>query len=350
MNRNKILAIVLAVQAVAALIYLFSGSKLDSHAGISKLLVFDSSEIDRVIIEDGEGSVAEVYRSGDNWVTSEDFPITQDRIQNLLQDISELDHGLAVATTSEAARRFKVADDAFERHVRLYGGDKLIAEFYLGTGAGARRNHIRLAGESSIFVAELATYAVPAEIGDWQDKEQLQIEEDAITSIQVDGMTIERLPEPSETVAEDGETEGEKAPRWTTDALSGEETLNVEALEEQLGNLAGIRYDLAFKGSLEEASDGNGPVKEIIVSYGDGDRIYQFYKAAEGDDYILKVSDRDELFEISQYSGNRIIENIGRESLIQQPEPEEDPATDNAGGEDTTTTESENTMPWAPGS
>lgn len=351
MNRNKILGIILAVQVVLALLYLLSGSRLQSHSGITRLLEMDPGQVNRVVIEDSEGSVAELQQKDEKWVTSEDFPINQDRIQNLLQDVSELEHGLAVATTPSAAKRFKVADDEFERHVRLLNGDKVLGEFYLGSGAGARKNHIRLAGDASIYVAGLASYAVPGDIGDWQDKEQLQIERDEVFAIRLDGITITRNPGAEES-AESGDTGAAAVapPAWTTDALGEDETLNVESLEEHLENLVNLRYDMAFKGSLDESTETPAvPVREITISHGDQQRTYQFYPAREGSGYILNVSDKEELFKISEYNGNRIIENLNAGALIRKPEPEGDSSQSESSQVPAATNEPEINMPWMPG-
>jgi hypothetical protein len=209
-----------------------------------------------------------------------------------------------------------------------------------------------MAGESSIYVADLASYSVPAEIGDWQDKEQLQIEEDTIHSIQFDGMMIQRAPQSPETGTEGDTTVGEAddTPGWTTEGLAEGETLDVDTIEEQIGNLAGIRYDLAFRGTLEASTNAaDSPAREITVFYGDESRTYQFYKSAQGDGFILKVSDQEELFEISRYNGNRIIENLSADTVIQKPETEEEPQTEESTGGNTTTNETENSMPWMPG-
>ena len=45
----------------------------------------------------------------------------------------------------------------------------------------------------------------------------------------------------------------------------------------------------------------------------------------EGDNYWLKVTGFEELFEVSQYNGNRIIDNLTGDKLIEKPEPDEDP-------------------------
>ena len=64
---------------------------------------------------------------------------------------------------------------------------------------------------------------------------------------------------------------------------------------------------------------------KIVVSYGDKDRTYQFAETKEGDNFWLKVTGFEELFEVSQYNGNRIIDNLTGEKLVEKPEPDEDP-------------------------
>ena len=64
---------------------------------------------------------------------------------------------------------------------------------------------------------------------------------------------------------------------------------------------------------------------KIVVSYGDQDRTYEFIETNEGDNFWLKVTGFEELFEVSQYNGNRIIDNLTGEKLTEKPELDEDP-------------------------
>ena len=103
--------------------------------------------------------------------------------------------------------------------------------------------------------------------------------------------------------------------------MAEDETFKVDEFETQLRNLATLRFDRAFMGSLEELV-----IKaKIVVSYGDQDRTYEFAESKEGDNFWLKVTGFEELFEVSQYNGNRIIDNLTGDKLIEKPEPDEDP-------------------------
>ncbi|MCH2074959.1 MAG: DUF4340 domain-containing protein, partial [Puniceicoccaceae bacterium] len=196
-----------------------------------------------------------------------------------------------------------------------------VAEFYLGTGAGARRNHVRLADQDKIYAVTIGSYDLPAEIADWQDKDLLQIEVSEIQSIDLEGLTIRRA-ERSENEDESQGTESDiGSTEWFADGLAEDETFKTDEFETQLRNLATLRFDRAFMGSLEEQV-----IKaRIVVSYGDQDRTYEFAENKEGDNFWLKVTGFEELFEVSQYNGNRIIDNLTGEKLIEKPEPDEDP-------------------------
>ena len=299
MKKNYLLSILLVLQVLVAYFAISSGDELQGHAGIQKLLDFNRELVDGIRIEDNNGNLVELKSQGDAWLTAEDFPVNVDRIDSLLERLDELEHGLAVASSPSSAKRFEVSGDRFQRHLKLLYGGKPVAEFYLGTGAGARRNHVRLADQDKIYAVTIGSYDLPAEIADWQDKDLLQIEVSEIQSIDLEGLTIRRI-----------EQSGNE-----------DESLKVDEFETQLRNLATLRFDRAFMGSLEELV-----IKaKIVVSYGDQDRTYEFAESKEGDTFWLKVTGFEELFEVSQYNGNRIIDNLTDDKLIEKPEPDEDP-------------------------
>ena len=321
MKKNYLLSGLLVLQALVAYFVISGGDELQGHAGIQKLLEFNLEQVDGIRIDDNDGNLAELKSEGDVWLTAEDFPVNVDRIDRLLERLDGLEHGLAVASSPSSAKRFEVSGDRFQRHLKLLNDGKPVAEFYLGTGAGARRNHVRLADQDKIYAVTIGSYDLPAEIADWQDKDLLQIEVSEIQSIDLEGLTIRRA-ERSEN--EDGSQDMEldiDSTKWVANGLADDETLKVDEFETQLRNLATLRFDRAFMGSFEEQV-----IKaKIVVSYGDKDRTYQFAETKEGDNFWLKVTGFEELFEVSQYNGNRIIDNLTDEKLIEKPEPDEDP-------------------------
>ena len=321
MKKNYLLIGLLALQALVAYFVISGSDELQGHAGIQKLLEFNSEQVDGIRIEDNDGNLAELKSEGATWLTAEDFPVNVDRIDRLLERLDGLEHGLAVASSPSSAKRFEVSGDRFQRHLKLLNDGKPVAEFYLGTGAGARRNHVRLADQDKIYAVTIGSYDLPAEIADWQDKDLLQIEVSEIQSIDLEGLTIRRA-ERSENEDESQDTELDiDSTKWVADGLADYETFKVDEFETQLRNLATLRFDRAFMGSFEEQV-----IKaKIVVSYGDQDRTYEFAESKEGDNFWLKVTGFEELFEVSQYNGNRIIDNLTGDKLTEKPELDEDP-------------------------
>ena len=322
MKKNYLLSVLLVLQVLVAYFVISGGDELQGHAGIQKLLEFNREQVDGIRIQDNDGNLAELKSEGDAWLTAEGFPVNVDRIDRLLERLNGLEHSLAVASSPSSAKRFEVSGDRFQRHLKLLNDGELVAEFYLGTGAGARRNHVRLADQDKIYAVTIGSYDLPAEIADWQDKDLLQIEVSEIQSIVLEGLTIRRI-EQSEDDSQD--TESDIGPtEWFADGLAEDETFKVDEFETQLRNLATLRFDRAFMGSFEEQV-----IKaKIVVSYGDQDRTYEFAETMEGDNFWLKVTGFEELFEVSQYNGNRIIDNLTGDKLIEKPEPDEDPEED----------------------
>jgi hypothetical protein len=319
MKKNYLLGGLLVLQALAAYFVLSGDGELQGHAGIQKLLEFNREQVDGIWIEGNEGNLAELKREDDAWLTAEDFPVNTDRVDRLLDRLDELEHGLAVASSSSAAKRFEVSRDSFQRHLKLLKDGKPVAEFYLGTGAGARRNHVRLADQEMIYAATIGSYDLPAEVADWQDKDLLQIEMDAIQSVELEDLTIRRAEQSeNDSESEDAELDAD-APEWLADDLAEDETFKADEFESQLRNLATLRYNRAFKGSF----GGRVVEAEIAVHYGDKSRTYQFAKAKVGGNFWLKVSDHEAFFEVTQFNGNRIVDNLTREKVIEKAEPEE---------------------------
>ena len=324
MKKNYLLSGFLAIQIIACYVVFTSSDDLQSHDGIHKLFEFDSGGVDEILIEDNDENISVLKREGETWVTSDEFPADNERIIRLLERLGEVDHGLPIASSPSAFKRFEVSKDSFQRRLKLMSGGNTDIEFYLGSGAGARRSHVRLLEEDKIYAATIGSYDLPADIAQWQNKELIQIEIDEIQSVDLSGLRITR----SSKIVNDGEgNETEPAQdltSWIPEGLADDEIFKLVEFESQLLNLATLRYDRAFKGSIIDSDIQS----EFTVSYRDLSRNYKFAKAPEGDNFWLKVSDLDELLEVNQYNGSRIIENLSITSLVEKP-LEDDTSADN---------------------
>lgn len=87
-------------------------------------------------------------KSATGWILPETFsePADAEQVDKLLEKLATVKQGLAVATTEGAPKRFKTAEDAFERHLVIKEGDNTVGDFYLGSSAGFRHSHVRKAG------------------------------------------------------------------------------------------------------------------------------------------------------------------------------------------------------------
>ncbi len=271
MKKNSLLAVLLLVQALIAFFVLTGDRELQDHAGIRKLLEFNPKQINGIRIEDNEGNVAELKRVGDTWLTAQDFPADVNRVDRLLSSLNEMEHGLAVANTVSAAERFEVSETNFQRHLKLSDNGKVITEFYLGSGAGARRSHVHLANQEAIYAVTIGSYDLPATINEWQDKDLLQIEMNQIETLKTGDLIIRKNKQvSSETVDE----ENVRMPEWILEGLSAGETFKVDDFEAQLRNLATLRYDRAFSGSVKDL-----PIAaEFTIDYKNSKRNYWFTK------------------------------------------------------------------------
>lgn len=326
MKKITLLAGLLMVQIMLAFVLLFGGSKLDSHSGIQKLLEFDRTQVNAIQITDGDGKTVRLRYNGDDWFAEEQFPADSIRVDRLLNQLSELEHGLAVADSAKAAKRFEVDKENFQRRLQLLQDEQTVIDFYLGTGAGARRSHIRLAGDKSVFSTTIGSFDLPTEVADWQIKDLLRIETDQIHSIESKDLTVQKqAPQSTGDTEKSGTTVSlDEEPEWIVEGLAEEETFKTDMFESLLRNLANLRYSRAFKGSV----DNQNLKAEVTVKYDETSRSYAFYKKAEENEFQLKVSDYEHIFVLPEYTGSQIVENLDREKLVEIPEVEVEETTE----------------------
>ncbi|MDF3128542.1 DUF4340 domain-containing protein [Kiritimatiellaeota bacterium B1221] len=314
----------LVVQLMVVFLTLAGGDKLQQHSGIQKLLEFNPKQIDEIRIKDGEDALVQLIRKDGHWTTEGGFPADEKRVEQLFDRLEELSHGMAVAQSDEAATRFEVSPDNFQRHLEIRREGKTVAGLYVGSGAGVRRSHVRIADQDPIYALTIGGYDLPATVADWQDKTLLQMEEADVRSVKVDGLTILRKPKQvpgQEEEADQGNvvTDAE-GPLWAAEGLSEEETFREERFESLLRDLATLRYNRAAKGEAEDVES----IAEATVSMKNSERDYRIFQAGEGNGFRLKVSDHDEVFELSSYAGQNLVDKLTRTHLVTRPEMEDD--------------------------
>ncbi|TQV86254.1 DUF4340 domain-containing protein [Exilibacterium tricleocarpae] len=269
----------LVLQLVLAAGLFWNSQQQQQHDLQQPLLGFEKSQVDRIEISDGDAAVT-LRKAGDQWQLPDlhQLPIDDNKLDDILTKLAALNSGWPVATTASGRERFEVAEDNFQRHLRLYQGEAAVASLYVGTSPGFRKVHVRRGQEDAIFAVELNSYELPAAGSDWLDKTLLGA--GAVTSI--------KGPDYALNKTDSGWTFVETAPLAAGDAPK----LNIEKAEQ----LAAAMADLKVQAVVEAEPAGDAIALEVTGN--NGNWTYRFIQA--DDNYYVGRSDKDMLFSISK--------------------------------------------------
>jgi hypothetical protein len=305
MNRLSFkLAAILGLQLVLALILWAGGPDYNAFKAKEPVLAFDPAKVDRIEIAEGSTNSVALVKQDGKWVipASAGFPADAAKVSGLLTKLAGLKKGWPIATSAEAAKRFKVSDDAFERRVVLKSGGGTLGELLLGTSPNFKSVSARAGGDGNVYSVAFATYEAGARGDEWQDRSLLNIAQDQIASIAIGDVLLERkdgkyvLP---------GLAAGQKQDETATYRLAG--ALSYPVFEAVVG-----------KGAEAQAKV-SAPDIEITVKRTSGEPIVLKYKKeAAGGAYLFTSSANDFLFRASE-AAMEPIAKAKRETLIEAP-------------------------------
>ena len=112
-------------------------------------------------------------RTGDQWKLSShfDYPADKKKAEELLGKIAGMKARSPVATGQARHRHLRVAEDKYERRVRVTSGGET-TEFFIGTSAGRQQTAIRIKGEDKTFgVTGITAYAANVTPSSWLNTE-----------------------------------------------------------------------------------------------------------------------------------------------------------------------------------
>lgn len=326
----SILAVVAVVQ-VGLAVWAFSGkTQLSGQAASSALLNFDKAQVDQVIIR-GDDKTIELSKQDGLWQTAEAFPLDAGKMDSLLDKLASLKYGLPVATSAESLKRFKVADDEFERRVLLKKSGDTVAELFLGTGSGVRKSHLRNADQQAVYVAEIGSYDLPLTDGEWQDKTILQLNPETVTGIRLGDLALslrEEKPETPAAAAQEAATTASKPKLWQANSLEEGQQLNQAAINNALSSFGSLRFSKVLGKVAKPEYQLDTPELRVSLMHKGGERTYAVSQIKDSENYALKVSDREEYFELAEFSGKSLIEKVSSRAWIEEPNAKSEPEGD----------------------
>lgn len=308
MNRlTSLLVAALALQLLLAVALFWpreNPGEIDARAALLELA---AGEVDRLIISTAADSLL-LHRGDEGWILPDyhKLPVQESRVNRVLLDLPALSRGWPIAGSANAAARFQVADEEFQRRVSFYAGEQNRGELFVGTSPGFRKVHVRPAGDEKVYAVEFNSFELPVNADEWLDKTLLQVRD----LTRIEGLDY-RL-----------ELDGD---RWLGDAGQEANTESVDALLSGLGSLRiNGAADIATASILAQLDA--PPTLSVSAAGGN----YQFRLYEMEDSYFIQREDIPVYFSLSAYDYDRL-NDVNAEALFAAGDGEE--AEDDDAGE-----------------
>jgi len=300
------LGALLAAQLVATLLLGFlGGDRIESAGSRGPLLDIERDQVTSIRIAVPEQEPVLVTRAADGWriPALQDLPAAEHKVTALLSKLEALEKGLPVGTSAAALKRFKVAEDSFERKLSLEGSAGVLASLYLGDSAGFRRLFVRADGDNSVYEAEIGLFDAPQDAVDWSDRAILHLKTEDIKQLRLEGLTLDRSDD-----------------SWRLADLAEGDEQDTEAIEDLVRRLSSMDF-VSVLGPEEKPAVNQdiSPVEVEATMASDETVRFRIFKLEEGDEYLLEVSNRPQRFTLAAYAAEDLLD-IDRTRLLKEPE------------------------------
>lgn len=307
-----ICSVLVVVQLAVTMLVYQRARQEDRTVQTGPLLTMDVAAVQVLELEDRDGRSLVVQKEQGGWLLPAlaDLPADGPRIQRLLERIGTVQRGWPEATTAEAALRFRVADDQFERKLTLHGKDGTREVWYFGVSPGLRRLYFRVDGDQEIHSLQVLAHELEVLADAWIDASLLHVEADQVERVELPGLTLVR-----------------GAAGLQPNDLSQQEDVIRDRLDTFIGHLTG----LTVTGVLGSESKAGFDLDDSFFSYrlvlaDDSDRGYTLYRPVIGEQEeeeaigadsnpILQVSGYEQLFRVAAWQVEDIT-GISREDLV----------------------------------
>ena len=292
------LVALLAVQLVAALALGWGGrGALVPATANTPLLAFDPKSI-QVVRIDGKGDSGQtavaLTRGAQGWVLADlgDFPVEGTKVDDLLKKLADLKRSMPVATSEESLKRHKVSDEGYERRVVLESDGKPVATLLLGDSPGPRRQFARPAGDAAVYDLDLAIYDLGNRPDDWLAKDKLRVDQETIEGVAAKDWELAK--------GKDG---------WAFVGADTGKAPDSAAVVNLLGRIGNLGYRGVLGTQDKPEYNQSIPTMELRLKLKNGDtRTYRISKPKEGQDYVLKASDRPWYFKLADFDLEGVID------------------------------------------
>ncbi|MGF1547147.1 MAG: DUF4340 domain-containing protein [Thiotrichales bacterium] len=276
------------------------------HDAEARLFALAADEIDRISIEEPERPPLELVRQGNVWRLPQfhDFPITSQRVSQFMDSLAQLKRGWPVATSADAAERFKTTDSEYVRRISFFAGEAVRARLYFGSSPGFRQSHARVDGEHAVYALAFNSFDASTGAEDWIDRDLLKLDASKIDAIQLGEIALQRSAE-----------------GWTLAARADDETPQSGAIAHLVERIADQTF-MEVLGRDEHADYGlHDPKLQIDLILAGQVIALRYGQPENASYYVLKSSAHPFYFKLAELSVERL-RKAERADLIEKPAPD----------------------------
>ena len=303
MQRMLTLAATLLVLQIGLVVLFYMGdSERKTVAPDTPFLEMKADQVTAFEITGPQKERVVVEKNGTGWIIQDSFgaPAGEEQVKAFLTKLSELKKGFAVATSAGAAKRFKVADDQFERHVILREKDQIVGEFYVGTSPGFRQIHARKAGTDEVLAVALSTFELETGVLPWLDKNLFRIKKEDIVSLSFPDFVLRK-----------------KDDKWQLEGLEEGRETDSKIVEELVNKVADLPIEAVMNPQETQPLFTKAPALKYSVTRKDGTTVEFSFVKPEGNYYVLKQSERDLYSKVHAIQVENL-QKITRDALIKK--------------------------------
>lgn len=314
MNKlQRILVAVLALQlALTAIVF---WPRQAATAGKS-LLDLKAEDVTGLTIQDDQGRSISLAKSGDGWVvrSAADYPADAAKITPVIDKLLALTTGRLIGETAASHARLQVADDKFVRKVDLQtaAGTRTL---YLGSPAGSRAMHVRLAGQNQVYLGnDLASWEITADLTSWINPVYFSVSTADILGIILKNSNGEFV------------FEKDAAGNWVMLGLTAGEELEPNNVTSLVSLMTSVRLTKVLGKTDDPAYGMAEPAASVTIRAKSGDQAKSYILTIGAKDptdntYAVKSSESPYYVAVSEFSVRDLVERTRERFLKPTPTP-----------------------------
>ena len=189
---SKVLVVILVILVAAAVYAIFSRSNAPTSTIPDKLVVYDSLELNRLMITPKEGGSYELKKEGGDWklvVNNKLVAIQSATLESALASLNEAKPKRVITRKQENWTKYELAEGEISSTVLLYNGDEQLAGVHIGKFDFNQQNrsmstYTRRVDEDEVYLIDgPLAFSWNKPSSDWRDKNLISVNFGDITKV-----------------------------------------------------------------------------------------------------------------------------------------------------------------------